>query len=224
MTKEELTAQVESIVRQVVDSVLESGNGHSETHKRGEVPVQVSARHLHITQEHLEILFGKGHTLTKMRDLVQPGEFAAKETVGVVGPRRRVIEKVRILGPTRPRTQVELSFTDGIQLGIDLPHRISGDIDNSAPIDLIGPEGMLHLDEGAIRAMRHMHIPPELAKEWGIENGQTVDVRTEGDAAVTFHGVLARYLENGYLRMHIDTDEANAAGLSAREEHIGFIV
>ena len=211
----QLRQAVEAIVRRVVDNIL------PETQQRL-VPIEVSARHLHIRQEDLEVLFGPGYKLTKLRDLSQPGEFAANETVTVVGPKRRLIEKVRILGPTRKGTQVELSYTDGIYLGIDLPHRLSGDIKGSAPIVLVGPKGVLDLKEGAIRAMRHIHISLEQAQRWGLRAGQKVNVETQGPMRVTFSNAVIRPGENLRTCMHIDTDEANAAGIRTGE--IGVIV
>ncbi|GAB4245765.1 MAG: hypothetical protein Kow00109_21810 [Acidobacteriota bacterium] len=199
-----LAATVEAVVREVLAEMAPAGANL--------VPVGVSARHMHITQEHLEILFGPGHRLRPVRELNQPGEFAAEETVLVVGPKRRTLE-VRILGPVRRFTQVEMAFSDGIYLGIDLPHRLSGDVAGSAPLVLVGPKGVLHLPEGGIRARRHIHINPEDARRLGVRNGEVVSVRTRGAMAVTFHDVVIRQGENLRLEMHIDTDEANAAGL-----------
>ena len=215
-TQEDLAIQVESIVRQVVNKLIPDQAERT-------VPIGISARHLHITQEHVEALFGKGYQLTKLKDLNQPGEFAANETVTVVGPNRRIFEKVRILGPTRPFTQVELSYSDGIYLGIDLPHRLSGDIKESAPLVLIGPKGVLQLKEGAIRAMRHLHVSPEEASRLGLENGQKVDVKTQGKMSVVLKNVVVRIKENLKLEMHVDTDEANAAGLSP-QNNLGIIL
>lgn len=199
-----LAATVEAVVREVLAEMPPTGAKL--------VPVGVSARHMHITQEHLEILFGRGHRLHPVRELNQPGEFAAEETVLVVGPKRRTLE-VRILGPVRRFTQVELAFSDGIFLGIDLPHRLSGDVAGSAPLVLVGPKGVLHLPEGGIRARRHIHVSPKDAARLGVRNGEVVSVRTRGEMAVTFHDVVIRQGENLKLEMHIDTDEANAAGL-----------
>ena len=213
---DQLAREVETLVRQVVDQMI------PETAKL-EIPIGISARHCHITQEHLEILFGPGHQLTKFRDLNQPGEFAAKETVTVVGPNRRVFERVRILGPTRKFTQVELAYTDGVYLGIDLPLRISGNIKNSAPIILVGPKGVLHLPEGAIRAMRHIHMDPQVAASKGLKAGDTVDVQVPGPLSVTFHDVVLRTGEGLKTEMHIDTDEANTAGLDPRNA-VGLLV
>ncbi|HNR68859.1 MAG TPA: phosphate propanoyltransferase [bacterium] len=216
ISNDELTRKVETIVRQVIDSLYPATNDSA-------IPLGISARHLHICQEDLEILFGKGAQLTKMRDLKQPGEFAANETVTVVGPNRRMFEKVRILGPTRPQTQVEMAYSDGRFLGIELPHRISGNIKGSAPITLIGPEGVLRLTEGAIRAMRHLHCSPQDAARLGIRDGEEVSVRTEGESSVTFNHVVVRIKDKLKLEMHVDTDEANAAGLTAANA-FGYLV
>jgi propanediol utilization protein len=202
-----LTSIVESVVRNVVGEFL------PELKHALEITVGVSARHAHITQEHLEQLFGPGHQLTKHRDLGQPGEFAAQETVTVVGPKRRLFEQVRILGPVRSITQVELSYSDGVYLGMDLPHRLSGNIEGSAPLVLIGPKGILHLPEGGIRAARHIHISPQDAHRLGLTNGQKVSVESSGPMSVTFNNVIIRVGQGLTLGMHIDTDEANAAGL-----------
>ncbi len=206
MTNNDIAIRIEKIVRQVVDEVLPPFGERT-------VPIGISARHMHITPEHLEALFGPGARLTKMRDLTQPGEFAANETVAIMGPNRRIFGKVRILGPTRKITQVELSYTDGIFLGMKLPHRISGDIKGSAPVTLIGPEGVLRLPEGAIRAMRHVHMSPETAERLGLKAGDKISVKAHGPASLTFNDVVVRLGKGLILQMHVDTDEANAAGL-----------
>lgn len=203
---EEITQKIEKIVREVIDQVIPLKNDNT-------VPIGISARHMHITPEHFEKLFGPGKTLTKLKDLLQPGEFAANETVAIMGPNRRIFGKVRILGPMRDISQVELSFTDGVYLGMDLPHRISGDIKGSAPITVIGPEGVLRLPEGAIRAMRHVHMNPDVAERLGLKAGDKIDVRTIGPARITYNDVVIRIKEKLLLQMHVDTDEANAAGL-----------
>jgi propanediol utilization protein len=198
---------VENVVRNVVAELLPAGDSDPI------IPVGVSARHIHVCQEHLEQLFGPGYRLTKLRDLNQPGEFAANETLSVVGPKRRLFEQVRILGPVRKITQVELSYSDGVYLGIDLPHRLSGDIAGSAPVILMGPQRVLNLPEGAIRAARHIHTSPEEAIRLKVEDGQKVSVESSGPLGVRFKNVVVRVGANLNLEMHIDTDEANAAGL-----------
>jgi putative phosphotransacetylase len=194
----DLRPRVEQAVRHVVDRL---------------VPVNVSARHLHIRADHLELLFGPGAQLTKLRDLYQPGEFASNETVSVVGPNRRVFERVRILGPVRSITQVELSYNDGRYIGLELPARISGDIEGTAPIVLIGPRGTIQLPQGVIRALRHVHMSPTDGARLGVANGQLVNIKTVGPMSVTFHNVKVRMGDTLRLEMHVDTDEANAAGL-----------
>jgi putative phosphotransacetylase len=207
MNQEELAKQVERLVREVVNSVLQQQDPL-------QIPIGISARHLHITQTHLEVLFGNGATLTKLKDLPQPGEFAANETVTIVGPNRRVFEKVRILGDLRKATQLELSWSDGIYLGMKLPHRMSGNTTGSAPFTVIGPKGALYLTEGAIRAMRHIHMDPDTALKFGVRHGDQVSVKIGGETGLTFQNVAIRVADKLNLYMHVDTDEANAAGLT----------
>ncbi|MBN1898765.1 MAG: phosphate propanoyltransferase [Spirochaetes bacterium] len=176
-----------------------------------DIPVGVSVRHLHITDEVLHMLYGEDYQLTKLKDLEQPGEFAAHETVTLVGPRMKSIQNVRILGPTRSFTQVELSKTDGILLGLDLPIKVSGDIKGSLPITLVGPKGSVYLREGAIRAARHIHITPEIAKKINVRDKQVVNVQIPGEAGIIFNNVIIRVNEKYKLEFHIDTDEGNAA-------------
>ncbi len=177
-----------------------------------EVLVEISARHVHVTEEALEILFGKGHTLTPKKDLSQPGQFACDEKVTVVGPKSQL--KASILGPTRPETQVELSLTDARSIGVSAPIRESGDVAGTGACKLIGPAGELELTEGVIAAKRHVHMTPEDAEKYGIQDKQIVRVRipTEGRALV-FDDVVARVSPKYKLAMHIDTDEANAASV-----------
>jgi putative phosphotransacetylase len=181
------------------------------------VPVGVSARHIHISQEHLEILYGKGHQLTVYAALYQPGAFAAKEVLTLVGPRMRAIENVRILGPTRNYTQVELAKTDAIRLGIDPPICSSGDLKGASPVVLIGPAGSVHLKEGAIRATRHIHMNPAEADRLEIKSDDVLKVRVPGERALVFENVLPKIKEGVVLQMHIDTDDANAADLRGGE-------
>jgi putative phosphotransacetylase len=203
---DDLRSVVERMVREAVEGRVPVAGGRS-------VPINISARHMHVSQQHLEVLFGPGAVLTKLRDLMQPGEFAANETVAVIGKNRRVFEQVRILGPVRKSTQVELSYTDGRYLGMDLPARVSGDIAGTHPVILVGPRGVVQLPEGVIRALRHVHIGEDDAARIGLRNGQVVSVRANGPLGVTFDQVLIRAGKNLVREMHIDTDEANAAGL-----------
>lgn len=172
--------------------------------------VETSARHVHLTQEHIEVLFGKGHTLTKKKDLSQPGQFASEEKVTVVGPKNS-IAKVSILGPARSADQVEISLTDARTLGIDAPVRESGDIAGSGACTLIGPEGQIELSEGVIAAKRHIHLTPADADSLGVSDKQVVSVKVQSaDRSLIFGDVVVRVSEKFAAAMHIDTDESNA--------------
>ncbi|MDZ7290961.1 MAG: phosphate propanoyltransferase [candidate division KSB1 bacterium] len=189
------------------------------------IPVGISNRHFHISQADLEILFGTGYQLSKLRDISQKGQFAANETLTVVGPKGK-IEKIRIVGPTRGKTQLEISRSDAILLGLDPPVRYSGDLEGSASVRLIGPKGELDLKEGVIIAQRHIHMSPADAKKFGVKDRDRVIVAPIGqvfppnseDRTVIFDNVLIRVHESFVLDFHIDTDEANAAGLKTGDE------
>lgn len=177
------------------------------------VPVGVSNRHVHLCARDFEALFGAEGArggLTKLRDLSQPGQFAAKELVSLVGPKGGIYG-VRVLGPLRSKTQVEVSRTDGFALGISPPVRDSGDLEGSAPITLVGPAGAVSLKEGAIIATRHIHMGPQEASQWGLRDGDRVEVEVTGARGLVFREVLVRVSDNFRLEMHVDTDEANAA-------------
>ncbi|WP_406678571.1 phosphate propanoyltransferase [Moorella sp. ACPs] len=178
-----------------------------------EVPVGVSGRHVHLTKEHLQALFGPGYELTKVRDLVQPGEFASKETVTVVGP-KGVLEKVRIIGPLRSYTQVELSRTDCFKLGVNPPVRDSGDHEGSPGCVLVGPAGVVTLNRGVIMALRHIHLPTNEARRYGLKDKDRVNVQVGGERGLVFQNVLVRVHPNYRLEFHVDTDEANACLLN----------
>lgn len=176
--------------------------------------VNISARHVHLTQEHLEQLFGPGAQLEIDKDLYQAGYFAAKQTVAVVGPRRRMIPEVRVLGPCRPESQVELAFTDGISLGIDLPVRCSGDIRGTKGCVLVGPKGVVELHEGVIRAERHVHMGPEDLEFYGVKDGDRMQLRIQSPGCTTtLEDVLVRAGKKIRLEVHLDTDEGNAVSL-----------
>ncbi|MBD5160151.1 MAG: phosphate propanoyltransferase [Ruminococcus sp.] len=184
--------------------------------------VETSARHVHVTQEHLEILFGKGHELTKKKDLSQPGQFACEERVTVVGPKKE-LANVSILGPVRPETQVELSATDARSIGISAPIRESGDIAGSGACKLIGPAGEIEISEGVIVAKRHIHLTPSDAEELGVTDKQVVWVKVETpERSAVLGDVVCRVSEKYARAMHIDTDESNAIG--APRELYGTIV
>jgi propanediol utilization protein len=174
------------------------------------IPISVSARHVHLCREHVPLLFGPGHELTRDKDLSQPGQFACAERVTLVGPRGSIAD-VRILGPARPEAQVEISRTDERQLGIDAPIRASGDLAGSPGIELLGPAGRLRLERGVIQAKRHIHMSPADAELYGVADKAWVMVRVGGERGIIFDDVLVRVHKDFALDMHVDTDEANAA-------------
>jgi putative phosphotransacetylase len=175
------------------------------------VPVGVSARHIHLSPEHIEVLFGAGYELKELKPLSQPEQFAAEETVAVQGPKGK-FDKVRILGPARGRTQLEISRTDAFILGVNPPVRQSGHTEGTPGIQLIGPAGKITLEDGVIIAARHIHFHTEEAEKWGIKDKQLLRVRLQGERGLVFENVLARLSDKYKMDMHIDTDEANAAG------------
>ncbi len=185
------------------------------------VPIGISARHVHLTQEHVEILFGKGYKLTRKKDLMG-GQFAANEEVTIVGTKLRAIENVRVLGPVRTKSQVEISKTDSYKLGIGVPVRESGDVAGSAPIALVGPKGTVYLQEGCIIARRHVHMSPGDAKASGQKDRNIVSVKVENERGTIFNHVQVRVDERFTLEMHIDADEANGAGIQSGD--MGYLL
>jgi acetate kinase len=174
--------------------------------------VEVSAHHIHLTQEHVEALFGQGHQLTKHADLSQPGQYACKEQLAIVGPKGR-IERVRVLGPARKYTQIEIAMTEQFKLGVHPPIRESGDIADTPGCTLESPTGSVKIDRGVICALRHIHMSPADALRYGVRDKSVVRVRIAGDRELVFGDVLVRVDPNFALAMHIDTDEANAANV-----------
>lgn len=183
------------------------------------VPVGVSARHIHLSKEHIAILFGEGYELTPMKSLSQPGQYAAEEIVTIEGP-KGIMNKVRILGPARGNTQIEISKTDSFQLGIYPPVRESGNIAGTPGMKVKGPKGEVDLTEGVIVAARHIHFHTDEANAWGIANKQTLKVQLNGERPLIFTDVIARVSEHYALDMHIDTDEANAAGVKTGDSAV----
>ena len=175
-----------------------------------EVLVEISARHVHVSEEHLEILFGKGYKLTPKKDLSQPGQFACEERVTVVGPKKE-LAGVSILGPCRKATQVELSLTDARSIGVKAPIRESGDVADSGACKLVGPAGEVELTEGAIAAQRHIHLTPETAERFGLKDKEIVLTKLDTPRALIFDEVVIRVSPSFADAMHIDTDESNAA-------------
>lgn len=209
-------AMVEKMVR---ESLLRGMNpaGHPAVPSKKGTPnlvVNVSARHAHVTQEDLERLFGRGHKLTPYKMLYQDGFFAAEETLTIVGPRQRIISNLRILGPCRDHSQVELAFTDAILLGIDPPVRKSGDHRDSPGCYLIGPKGMIHMEKGVIRHERHVHMAAEEAAHFGVQDGDRMHLRVKSDCAAVLENLLVRVSKGAKLEAHIDTDEGNACNLA----------
>lgn len=203
---------IEQIVRQIVVGMPTDGAASCSAEPN--LVVSVSARHVHLTDEHVETLFGPGQTLTPMKDLYQDGFYAAEQTVMVVGPRRRMLPNVRILGPTRPHSQVELAFTDAISLGLDLPVRASGKIAGTPGCVLVGPKGVVDLAEGVIRAERHVHMNQEHARHYGVANGDRMSLRIESSCTLVLQDLLVRADKTSKLEVHLDTDEGNAADLT----------
>ena len=219
--------EVEQLVREVLRDKLRRGGTpppsverHAVAPQRAGGPpnplvVNVSARHMHVTPEDLAVLFGPGAKLTKLKDLYQQGEFASEQTVTLVGPRQRIIPNVRILGPERKFSQIELSYTDGIYLGLDLPLRVSGDIENTAGLTVLGPKGALNLSQGVIRAARHVHMSTADMDYYGVKDGDPLKLKITGPCGVTFDNLRVRYHPKVVLEVHIDTDEGNACDLDS---------
>lgn len=221
---------VETLVRRALRSVL-AGTAATAASSRSVVApgsppgwiegkpklvVSISARHVHLTDEHVETLFGPGAQLKPGKDLYQDGFYAAEQTVMVVGPRRRMLPSVRVLGPTRSHSQVELALTDSISLGIEAPVRHSGDIEGTPGCVLVGPAGSVHLRQGVIRAARHVHMNLHDCEHYGVQNGNLMQLKIQSPACgVTFDDLLVRADPKAKLEVHIDTDEGNACNLDA---------
>lgn len=194
-----MEAVVESVIKELRDKVF--------------VMVEASGRHVHLSQEDLYALFGDGYQLTPVKDLSQPGQYACAERVTITGPKGS-LQNVVILGPTRPESQVEISLTDGLVLGVKAPVRLSGDIDNTPGITITNPKNgkSITINKGLIVAKRHIHISPEDAERFGVSNGQTIKIKVFGDRPVIFEDLDVRVNKNFKTAVHIDYDEANACG------------
>lgn len=220
-------SEVEKLVREVLTQRLRGGptpppsvhRQRIEPRTPGGPPnplvVNVSARHMHVTPEDLGVLFGAGSKLTKLKDLYQQGEFASEQIVTLVGPRQRIIPNVRILGPERNHTQIELSYTDGVYLGLDLPLRTSGDIDGTSGLTVLGPKGALNMTRGVIRAARHVHMSHDDMNYYDVKDGDYLKLKIEGPCGVTFDNVRVRWHKKVILEVHIDTDEGNACDIES---------
>jgi putative phosphotransacetylase len=205
-------AAVEHLVRQVVYERLGKPLPRGASAPNPLV-VNVSARHCHLTPEAVEMLFGKGSTLTVHKMLYQEGQFAAREMVTLIGPRSRVISNLRILGPCRTLNQVELAYTDSIALGFDIPLRLSGNIEGTPGCMLMGPAGFFELKQGVMRAMRHVHMSPADAEFYGVKQGDLMKLKVGGPCATALDKLLVRVDKSLKLEVHIDTDEGNACNL-----------
>ena len=216
--EQQTVEMITQMVLQTISKMEEKTGGY-------QVPVGVSARHIHLTQEHVEVLFGEGYNLTqehvetlfgegyrltKKKDLMG-GQYACNETVTVVGIKLRAIENVRVLGPVRKASQLEISATDAMKLGVAAPIRESGNVAGSAPVAVVGPKGVIYLKEGCIIAMRHIHMSPADAMAAGVRDGDIVSVKADNERGTVFNQVKIRVNDSFTLEMHIDTDEANAS-------------
>ena len=219
-------SEVEALVRTVLREKLagrvnppQSGGGSYGGNGRGGPPnplvVNVSARHMHVSESDMRTLFGPDAKLTKMKDLYQQGEFASEQTVTIVGPRQRIIPNVRILGPNRKDSQIELSYTDGIYLGLDLPLRVSGNIEGTPGITVLGPIGAIQMSRGVIRAKRHVHMSIDDMSYYGVRDGDSMRLKIDGPCGLTLHNLVVRHHPKVVLEVHIDTDEGNACDLES---------
>lgn len=211
--------KIAEMVKAVLESISEKSegaapcNGKCAASQCSEIPVGVSNRHIHLTEEDVGTLFGKGYALTPLKDLSQPGQYACKETLTIIGPSLRPIENVRVLGPVRKQSQVEISKTDSYVLKVKPPVRESGKLAGSAPITIIGPAGVVTLGEGCIIANRHIHMSPDEAACFGVKDYDFVTVDVEGTRRTRWYDVQVRVHKDFRLEMHVDTDDANAAGI-----------
>ncbi len=206
VTMELTSAAIADIVKKVISEMGTSGTDN-------QIPVGISNRHIHLSREDLETLFGKGYELTPIKDLSQPGQYACKETLTLIGPSMRPIENVRVLGPLRKSSQVEISMTDSFVLKVKPPVRESGKTQGSAPVTIIGPKGIVALKEGCIIANRHIHMSPADAQKFGVKDGDYINVDAfSGTRKTRWYDVQIRVNEQFRLEMHVDTDDANAVG------------
>jgi len=207
--------QAELITQQIIRELTARNAGFINVHPVSqalEIPVGISNRHVHLSREDMDALFGYGSTLTRMKAVKQPGQFAAEETVTLRGPKGE-LRKVRILGPLRSTTQIEISVSDSFALGVKAPVRMSGDLHDSPGIEIIGPRGRVSKTEGAIVAWRHIHISPARAEQYGLRDGMEIDVRIDGQRGGILSHVAVRVSADAVLEMHIDVEEANGFGL-----------
>ena len=212
----DLTCNIEEIVKKVLCELQGCANSRKECTSSDDgynVPVGISNRHIHLSKEDLETLYGKGYELTPLKEPSQPGQYACKEQLTIVGPSLRPIENVRVLGPVRRTSQVEISLTDSYVLKVKPPVRESGKTEGSAPIRIIGPKGVVDLKEGCIIANRHIHMSLSDGEKFGVKDGEYVNVDVKGTRPATWYGVQVRVHPDFRLELHVDTDDANAVGI-----------
>jgi len=205
--------KVENVLKLLLDAIQESGTSEKGDNTL-EIPAGVSNRHVHLSQGDMDILFGSGYQMTKMKDLSQPGQFACKETVTICGP-NGAIEKVRILGPVRSKTQVEILAGDSFKLGMVSEPRLSGDLKGTPGITIIGPKGSVRTNEGLIVAQRHIHMTPQDAYRFGVHDEQSVSIEVCGPRGGIYRNVIIRANDASSLECHIDTEEANAMNVNS---------
>ena len=201
----------EELLGLILEKLAEGGLKETTSNSNA-IPVGISNRHIHLSQKDVDKLFGQGYQLTKLKDLSQPGQYACKETLMICGP-KGMIENVRILGPVRKQTQVEILQSDSFKVGVKAPLRLSGDLAGTAGITLIGPHGSVELTEGVVVAKRHIHMLPADAERLGVRDGEAVTIAFIGERGGTLSNVIIRAVENSGLECHIDTEEANALGV-----------
>ncbi len=205
----------EALLQLLLNAAKEVGNNSTPCNSDGEIPVGVSNRHIHLSQEDLERIFGPGYQLTPTKDLSQPGQYACKETVTICGP-KGAIEKVRVLGPVRSKTQIEILAGDCFKLGVKTQAKLSGDLAGTPGITIIGPKGSVEVKEGLIIAQRHIHMTLKDAENLGVHDGQIVSIQIEGPRGGLLSNVVIRANDSSALECHVDTEEANAMEISSK--------
>lgn len=203
----------EAVLKLLLEAI-QASTSHSKKEEVHEIPVGVSNRHVHLSQADLNCLFGEGYQMGKMKDLSQPGQYACKETITICGP-KGAIEKVRILGPVRSKTQVEVLTGDCFKLGVVSQIRLSGDLHGTPGITLVGPKGSVQITEGLVVAQRHIHMSCQDAKHFGVEDGQVVSIEIKGERGGIYNNVAIRANDSSVLEFHVDTEEANAMNLNS---------
>ena len=207
----------EVLLKLLLEAVKDKENKSAIQEDASGIPVGISNRHVHLSQKDMDVLFGKDYSLTKLKDLSQPGQYACKETVTICGP-KGAIEKIRILGPTRSKTQVEVLMGDCIKLGAVQHVRLSGDLSNTSGVTIVGPKGSVQIEEGLVVAQRHIHMTPEDAKNLGVCDGDIVSIKCDDLRGGVYSNVAIRANDTSKLECHLDIEEANAMGINSRSK------